>query len=154
MNLLILLTYKQMNNPIRVFRECFEDIVTENYADALQHISYELLEDYKQTYNSKTDGKVGKNNISPLAILEDRNPLENLVNFVHYEIWKEGPFHLMRIQEISKVGEEGTRIVALVVEDNAYKIRYFDWEKERNAYKIKAIKKNNLIPIHPLKLLD
>ncbi len=124
-----------MKNQIIVFKECFEDIVKKNYDSALQHISHDLLEDYKYNGNSETDKKVKENNTSLLTILKNRRPLENLVNFVYHESWKDGPFYLMRIQEISKEGAGDIRTVAFVVENDEYKIRYFDWRKERGLTK-------------------
>ena len=120
-----------MNDPIRVFRECFEDIIIGNYAGALKNISPDLLKDYMHNGNSKADKKVKENNASPLTILKNRRPLENLVNFVYHDSWKDGSLYLMTIQEISKEGAGNTRTVALVVEDKEYKIRYFDLERER-----------------------
>ena len=120
-----------MRTPISVFRECFDDIVTGNYAAALKYISPNLLKDYMHNGNSKADKKVKENNTSPLTILKSRRPLENLVNFVYHDSWKDGSLYLMTIQEISKEGAGNTRTVALVVEDKEYKIRYFDLERER-----------------------
>jgi len=53
-----------MKNQIIVFKECFEDIVKKNYDSALQHISHDLLEDYKYNGNSETDKRVKENNTS------------------------------------------------------------------------------------------
>ena len=123
-------------NPITVLSKCLEAMAEGNYAGALPFISSELLEDYR--FNGsinggiKVDKKSEKDKTHYLSILEDRKPLENMVNFQYHHEIKQGNLRLMTIQEIDKDGLiNTTRTIAFVVENAEYKIRYFDLEKER-----------------------